>query len=331
MRGFVIAILLLGLASPSLAQSPAAGPSFDCAKSLNSIERAICASPELAAADLQTAEAYKVLIDKLDGPAREHAQKDQARWLSGRNRACGNGAVETPVCLKNRYKARLEFLQAVFEGTYPFVSEQAIQKKGKAKSVKYFIDASYPQFDGSWADFRETNQYFEGNAKEGAAEATPDPNDDAGREQTWSYDQSFTLYRPGSQAVSIVTTSYIFTGGAHGNSGVSGALIDLRTGLLLAPSEVFASGDAWRSALRDLVVADLKKQFVERPGFAAELEPAKMDKKLRETRHYVWKADGLHVVFNQYDVAAYVMGRYTVFIPFDTLRPMLRPDAPVGR
>jgi uncharacterized protein len=327
MRALAVGLLVAASAAPVFAQT---GPSFDCSKSPNSIERVICGDPELAAADLKVAEAYKALLDGLDEREREHAQKDQTRWVANRNRACNSGAMEPAVCLKNRYKVRLEFLQTAADGRYPFVSEQAVEKRGKVKAVKYFIDASYPQFDGSWADFRETNQNFEGNTKEAVADATPDADADATREQTWNYEQSFEIFRPGRQALSVVTRYYGFTGGANGTGGVIGSLVDLRTGLLLAPSEVFASGDGWRGTLREIVVAELKRQFVERPGFVEELEPAKMDKKLRETRHYLWKADGLHVVFNQYDVGPRVMGPYVVTIPYEKLRPLLRPDAPVG-
>ena len=322
-----IGLLALFAAVPALAQQ---GPSFECSKAANAVERTVCREPALAADDRKLAAVYARLIDMLEGPAREHAQKDQARWVINRSRACTDGSTEIVRCLKQRYDIRTAFLETVAAGPYPFVSEQAIVKSGKVKAVRYNIDASYPQFDGTWANFKETNLFFAEIAKTGAADTVPDSGADADRDQTWSYDLNFAIYRPGQQALSVVLRDYSFTGGAHGSGGVTGTLVDLKSGYMLAPSDLFAPGDGWRQSLREMVVADLKKQFVERPGFDDALEPAKMDKMLRETRHYIWRPEGLAVAFNQYDIAAGVMGPYVVRISYDRLRPLLRPDAPVG-
>jgi hypothetical protein len=52
---------------------------------------------------------------------------------------------------------------------------------------------------------------------------------------------------------------------------------------------------------------------------------------LGDPERYIWRADGLSIVFNQYEVAAYVMGRYFVRIPYAELKPLLRSDSPVGK
>ena len=55
------------------------------------------------------------------------------------------------------------------------------------------------------------------------------------------------------------------------------------------------------------------------------------DKLMDDPQRYLFKADRLEIVFNQYDVAAYVMGRYTVEIPYDRLTGLIRPDGPLAR
>lgn len=197
-------------------------------------------------------------------------------------------------------------------------------------AIRYFIDASYPQFHGAQADFGPTNRIFFDGAKIAAADARPDTKADTRREQVWAYDQSFTLHRPGPPVISVLLRSYIFTGGAHGNNSASGWLVDLRSGRTLFPDDLFA-GDAWRGRLRETVTADLRKQFIRRPGFEDALLPARMDEMLRQPLRYLWRADGLSILFNRYDIAAGAMGDYDVSIPYAELRPLLRPDAPVGR
>ncbi len=328
MRLRLLAAIAGLVAAPAFAQT---GPSFDCGKASTSVERAICRDPGISAADGQMAAAYRKLVDGLNGAAREELQKDQARWLAGRDQACADGAREIAICLKNRIENRLVNLRVMADGAFPFVSEQTIIKNGKVRNADFAIDASYPRFDGKSADFSAPNTFFADRTKIAVADHVPDTDEFAGRPQTWSYDQSFLLHRPGPNAIAVATTYYGFTGGAHGYGAVTGGLVDLRTGKMLDPSGIFAAGDRWLAALRTWVTADLKKQFVERPGFEDALAPEKVDKLLREPERYIWRADGLAIVFNQYEVAAYVMGRYVVHLPYARLEPLMRPDAPVGK
>jgi uncharacterized protein len=71
-------ITSMGLVStvPAFAQS---GPSFDCAKASNDVERAMCKDPELAKADREMAAAYAALAAKLSGGAKENLEKEQVR------------------------------------------------------------------------------------------------------------------------------------------------------------------------------------------------------------------------------------------------------------
>lgn len=327
-RVAAIVLLLLVAVAPTQAQSPV---NFDCAKASAPVERAICGDMKLKLADNMLSSAYHLLLARLEGPARELLQKDRARWLANRDTACTQGAVEIVHCLKQRIEARQAFLRVPGEGTFPFVSDHALIESGHVGAIRYFIDASYPQFDGTQADFGPINRIFSDGAKIAAAEATPDAKADTRHAQTWSYGQSFRLHRPGPDAVSVVLQSYVFAGGAHGDTKSAGWLVDRRTGRPLFADDLFADGDAWRARLRELVTASLKKHFVERPGFEDALQPTKMDEMLRQLLRYLWRSDGLSILFNRYDIAAGVMGDYLVRIPYAELKPLLRPDAPVGR
>jgi hypothetical protein len=105
----------------------------------------------------------------------------------------------------------------------------------------------------------------------------------------------------------------------------------LRTGKALGPDGVFAAGDKWLKTMVEIVGADLKKQFVEKPGFEEALEPASLGKILREPGHYCWRADKLELIFNAYEVGPYVSGPYEVYVSYDRLAPLLRKDGPITR
>jgi uncharacterized protein YecT (DUF1311 family) len=314
---------------PASAQS---GPSFDCAKASTAIERAICAKPELARADRTMDTAYRALLAKLTDPAKEHLVKDQARWIASRNTACNGVIEEVARCIAQRYKTRTENLRALGEGTYPFVSGRSRFASGKVGRIRYGFDAIWPQFDGKTADFAPLNRTFSGMVDKAAQETIPTAKvaADDRRDQTWSYQQDFVLHRPAIDALTVAISSYSFTGGAHGYGATVPYLVDLRTGRLAAPRDVFGSGDGWLQRLVSLVHDDLKKQFVEKPGFEDAIEPAKLAKLLGEPDVYLYRRDKLELIFNAYVVGPYVSGPYMVDIPYTTLKPLFAPNGPLG-
>ena len=124
---------------------------------------------------------------------------------------------------------------------------------------------------------------------------------------------------------------YGYSGGAHGYGATHCTLVDLRTGKATGPDGVFAAGEQWLKTMVEIVGADLKKQFVEKPGFEDALEPAKLAKLLREPVHYCWRANRLELIFNAYEVGPYVSGPFEVYVPYDRLKPLLRADGAASR
>ena len=309
-----------------------AQPSFDCAKASSVVERTICADPGLAQSDREMAAAYGALWGRLSGTARDHLSRDQLRWLANRTKACNGVAADVALCVRQRYAARIAMLRVASEEPYPFVSEQALVRSGKVGTTRYEIDASYPQFDGATADFSAVNKAFATAAENGARDAVP-PEDlgPDGTERIWTYFQSFQIFRPGPHVLSVATSVYVFTGGAHGSSGVTATLVDLRTGRRVPPAGVFTAGSDWKRVVTDFARADLKRQFVERPGFVESLEPAAFDKLMDDSGHYLFKAGALELIFNQYEVGPYAAGSYKVEIPYSRLSGLIRKDGPLGR
>lgn len=328
----LLALSALAVLASATAAWAQAGPSFDCAKASTVVERAICKSPELAKADHDMAGLYAVLVAKLSGAAKDHLIKDQVHWIGNREPACSDGPLETAQCLKMRYAHRIAFLRALDgPGTYPFVSEHDLVKNGRVKATRYQIDAAYPQFDGGMADFTTINRRFASDTQKGADEAIPPADYNPGREQTWSYEQGFALYRPSADVVAVATQLYSYTGGAHGNGGTFACLVDLRTGRIVPPSAVFKPGDEWLRTITALVGADLKKQFVDHQGFDDAIKPANLTKLLGDPDRWLFKANVLQILFNPYDVGPYSSGPYTVDIPYDRIRSLFRTDGPIGR
>ena len=329
MRTAALLIALLA-AMPAAAQT---GPGFDCTKAANEVELAICTTPQLTAADREMAAAYGALNIKLTGAAKDHLLKDQQHWLAIRSEACIGSRDEVIGCIKRRDASRLANLRVFGEGLYPFISEQALIKRGKVGKITYSIDASWPRFDGPSADFSGVNREYATTTAKAAQDVIP-PDTSAGElrgEQVWSYDQTFELRRPSPNAIAVAIGSYGFAGGAHGYGGTAASLVDLRSGSKATLSEVFGRGDAWLQALVPLVRSDLKQQFTgDRPGFDDAIEPAALAKTLRDSSIYYFRESRLQLIFNPYSVGPYVSGTFKVNIPYATLRPLFAADGPLG-
>jgi uncharacterized protein YecT (DUF1311 family) len=324
-------LVALVVATPAVAQS--GGPAADCTKASNEVELAICTTPELGAADREMAAAYGALNIKLTGAAKEHLLKDQQQWLAIRSEACVGPRDLVIRCIKRHDEARLNNLRAMGEGLYPFISERALNKTGKVGKISYAIDAAWPRFDGTTADFSALNRdYAETTTK--AANGVIPPDTAAGElrgEQLWPYLQWFDLQRPAANAVAVAITSYAFAGGAHGYGGTSVQLVDLRTGRKATLGDVFGAGDRWLQTLVPLVRGDLKQQFTnDRPGFDDAIAPAAMAKQLRDPSIYYFQPERLQLIFNPYAVGPYVSGTFKVNIPYATLKPLFAADGPLG-
>lgn len=289
---------------------------LDCAKAATAIERTICAKPELAAADRRMAAEYAALSGKLSGAARDHLLADQIRWLVNRAAACVAEPAEMEECVETRNRDRTAQLEWLGEGAYPFISEQTIVKAGKVRGIPYIIDASYPQFDGSAADFNAVNRQFASAASEAADRAVPGPDadNDGGNYNgaAWRYEQAYTLHRPGPNAISVNIRYNAYEGGAYGIVGVTGVLVDLRTGKAVGPEGVFLPNSNWLQELTRIVSADVNTSDL--PGM------------LRQPQRYVFLEDRLELSFNQYEG-----GPFTVEIAYDRLRSLLRADGLVPR
>jgi len=286
---------------------------FDCSRAATPIERAICGNAELAAADRAMMVDYASLTAKLDPQGRAHLEADQARWLRNRERACAGEAEDAEECLAARYRDRAGRLKLLADGAYPFVSEHAIVRAGVARGIPYSVDASYPQFDGTSADFDAVNRQLAAAASQAAERAVPRAGADAGEAQAglaWRYDQAFSLYRPSDRAISAVVVFESDDGGAEAVVGQTSLLVDLRTGRVAGPRDVFLAGDGW---LRELARRA-------RPGIKA----ANLVELLQDPRRYAFLDDRLELSFGQDEG-----GPFTLEVSYDVLKPFLRPDGPI--
>ena len=275
-------------------------------------------STKISAAEHEMVAAYGALLGKLTEPARLHFEQDQERWLANR-RACDANAARKADCLASRYQTRAAKLRLFADGSYPFISEQAIVKSGKREHWTYAIDVSYPQFDSPSADFTAVNRSF--------ADPARDTVDDLVQSEfNVSYDQTFDLFRLNRDVVSVWVHSEM--SGLNIDISNTGTLVDLRTGRVIPPADVFKPGGEWRARFFELVDAEITKDFLDmrrgqKPAGLADifngLKPA----------DYLFEDDELVLYLPEVAMRLHMRG-YAVEIPYAALKPLLRTDGPLG-
>jgi hypothetical protein len=276
------------------------------------------ADDKVDAAERAMTAAYAGLADRLDGAAKVHFEADQARWRADL-RACDFHPRRKAECLEFRYRQRAGLIAVLGQEPYPFISEQAIVQAGEGPRGRYAVDSAYPRFDSPTSDFAETNRVFSGLAQTSLLDAV-----DMGR--NCEVTQTFSLYRL-APSVTSVTIWREWAGGTI-NIDLAGYLIDLSTGKVLEPWDVFTPGDDWRDRLAELVRQELAKDphDADRKGDASDLGAIMREV---DARDYLFEEDRLVLSLSKVATERAMKG-YEVVIPYVALKGVLRADGPLG-
>ena len=233
---------------------------------------------------------YAALVGKLTGPAKDHLVKDQVRWLGDREPACAGDDRRRRALPEDALRRSASRPAGRRREGHLSLRQRAVARQARqGQDDTLQIDARYPQFDGARAPISPPSiRPSPTRAQKGADEATPPADDTADRSQIWTYEQGFALYRPGADAVAVATSFYGFTGGAHGyRAALLARWSTCAPAAACRPAAVFKPARTGCARMADIVGADLKRQFVERPGFDDALEPAKLDKLMTDPQRYL--------------------------------------------
>ena len=270
-----------------------------------------------AAQRMMTA-AYTELAGELSGAAKVHFEGDQAHWLADL-RACDVQPSRKAECLELRYRQRAGLIKVLAAGPYLFISQQAIVQSGEGPRGRYAVDLAYPRFDDPSVDFTESDSVFAALARTSLFDAI-----DTG--QKCEITQTFSLYRPASSVVSV--TFWREWAGATISIDLAGTLVDLSTGRMLRPQDVFALGDGWRHRLAELVYRELAKDPPD-PGRESGASDVGTIMSTIEVKDYLFEDDKLVLSLNKVASERSMKG-YTVDIPYAALKGILRADGPLG-
>lgn len=121
---------------------------------------------------------------------------------------------------------------------------------------------------------------------------------------------------------------YTYTGGAHGMSGTTFQVIDMKNIHIITLKDVFAAKDstALTSLLKKQLAKDEKvstEQELENKGYWLE--------NLVPTENFYVNAMGLTWLYNPYEIAPYAMGTIQITLNYNQIMPYILPNSPIRR
>ena len=118
-----------------------------------------------------------------------------------------------------------------------------------------------------------------------------------------------------------------YTGGAHGAHSYNHFVLDVNTGKRITEEDIFV--DSYQDSLAEILVAQITKQNelsdpkeLENIGFFSVDE-------IYPNNNFFVDETGITYTFNEYEIAAYVVGPVHVHLSFDEVQYLLKPETPI--
>jgi hypothetical protein len=187
----------------------------------------------------------------------------------------------------------------------------------KLKEVKYRPDRHtlvyYPEIEG----LKDVDVQAKINEKF-KQEGIPDFNSD--EEGQTDYDQSFSVTMFKKNLLIVGTSSYSFSGGAHGMPGERYDHIDLQTGEFYRLSDLFKANSKYVKAINPII----EKQIAEHGEEKGVFQESDLGFQGIQADHLFYiQGEALHIVFTPYEIGPYAAGFITFDIPFKELEAVL--------
>jgi hypothetical protein len=190
--------------------------------------------------------------------------------------------------------------------------------------------AAFPQFVSQLlaAEARgETSQFLAG-----AHEIAWDGLKTGGASYDWEGSLDTDLVWLGTNVMSLSQLRAEYTGGAHGNYGLSGRNFFLREGKVkeFQLADLFRPDSGWEAALSKLCVRDLRRQHASWLTDDAPKEMKITSFKAADMASFTVDVYGLRIHFDPYAVGPYAEGMFHVVIPWADLKEYLAPAVPAS-
>lgn len=251
------------------------------------------------------------LINEIRGD--ESALKFTGNWSKTKN---GAGM---PVALAER--------QLDLGGLKLITKEQSEENKKQ----KLSIQTAFPQLAGSDARAEKFNKAisemiakdlkgFKDENKEVIQETAARAEEGLGS----SMETRYSVMYADKNLISLLFSTYSFTGGAHGNTATTPINYDLNRGEMLKLANLFQPNANYLKVISAYCIAAIKKRNINEDQ---EWIQNGAGPKAENYQSWSITPQGLVITFDAYQVAAYAVGPQEIVIPYSVLKPILKPDS----
>ena len=303
-------------------------PGFDCTQARSTSERSACTDYRLSVAYRRMADAYAGLRDTVGTASFATIRDAQRGWIPYVAVLC-NAAGPLPeqwtdrrdlaACLRDAADERADLLAA----EVLTAGQLRLEPRMHAiyRHAPPLEDAIiYPFLIGQGAD--GFNRLIAGRLAPSAPYLTKERMASDDYDGPMHARRSYSVVAFTSRLISITLVTDAYGGGAHGSLSSTAINFDPRRGRAVTLADVFRPGSAWRKAVTDFCLDSLSD---ERESFEKDRVPVVV----ADPGAWTFDSDGAHVFFDVGTIASYSGGASDVTIPYDKLRPYLRPDAPL--
>lgn len=119
-----------------------------------------------------------------------------------------------------------------------------------------------------------------------------------------------------------------YTGGAHGAHSFTNHVIDMKTGNLIKEDDIFIEG--FQEDLAQILIDRIAKQnTVENPKELENIGFFSIDE-IFPNGNFLIDDNGITYTFNEYEIAAYVVGTTNVHLPYEEIQYLLKKESPIA-
>ncbi len=220
-----------------------------------------------------------------------------------------------------------------------FVFPADYTDKEVLKSLQQLFITEYfgPQYAGLTPQdaVEEYTEQYLANYKSLETEYTKDKESRAYEEDegipSYSYYEHSKSYIPFNEGniLSFIIRFFDYTGGAHGSTSIKAFIADVATGKLLQSNDIFTEDS--HDKITELVIQQLmtdfevtKQEDLNNVGFFDASS-------IVANENFYADDKGITFIYNQYEIAPYVMGIIEVFLPYDKIGPYINKNCPLHR
>jgi uncharacterized protein YecT (DUF1311 family) len=305
-----------------------AAPSADCARATSDLERLICANNDLTQLDQSEAAWYSAMLRVVSAPGARELRKRQRAWLKERE-ACltGVNASDTNLqvtCLKEFYRQPSTSLLAWFRhaGTLTLEERETVRHIRRWRVTE---TDSHPWLAGPpGPQVTAFNQYVSRRLTLGRSMFSVAPVElDKPPGGDTEYNRFYEIHHIDTRLISVEVFTHHESYFGHGWRSEFALNWDLNTGEPIKIAALFRPDKDWRQAVRGAVRAWLNDDgsFDKPEDIAALCDPD-------DNEGWLFNDDGAVLLLGRGE-RSMVGASAEVPVPYETLRPYLKTDAPL--